>query len=90
MAIDADASCQAAVDPSAFDNGSTDVDADTLTFSVNQSGPYAVGTTDLTLTVSDGTDSATCSAQVIVTDAIVSKASINFDTFQKRTNLNCY
>ncbi|GFH43716.1 hypothetical protein CTEN210_00189 [Chaetoceros tenuissimus] len=68
VSVDADNTCQASVEASAFNNGSTDVDGDNLSFSVDQSGSYDLGTTEVTLTVSDGTASNTCTAQLTVTD----------------------
>ena len=66
VAVNADTMSQATVVASAFDNGSTDDDGDTLSFSVTPAGPYDLGTTSVTLTVTDGTASDTCSAQVTV------------------------
>ena len=73
---------QATVVASAFDNGSTDDDGDTLSFSVTPAGPYDLGTTSVTLTVTDGTASDTCSAQVTLTDIEVSQMYILYISFQ--------
>ncbi|MEL6669413.1 MAG: DNRLRE domain-containing protein, partial [Bacteroidota bacterium] len=51
-----------------FDNGSTDPNGDDLTFTLNMSGPFSVGTTNLTLTVSDGELSANCNVSLTVVD----------------------
>jgi len=57
-----------AVASASIDNGSSDPDGDTLTLSQSPAGPYPVGNTAVTLTVSDGTLSSQCSATVTVTD----------------------
>lgn len=59
--------CQAA--SASVDNGSSDPDGDPLTFTQNPGGPYALGNTSVTLTVTDnrgGSDS--CQATVTVED----------------------
>ena len=76
VAVDADTMSQATVVASAFDNGSTDDDGDTLSFSVTPAGPYDLGTTSVTLTVTDGTASDTCSAQVTVLTVSIYSESI--------------
>ncbi|GAB3204314.1 gliding motility-associated-like protein [Pontibacter aydingkolensis] len=60
-----DANCQAVVDASAFDNGSSDVDGDELTYSISPAGPFTVGTTNVTLTVSDGKGGTSTAATTI-------------------------
>jgi hypothetical protein len=52
-------------------NGSSDPDGDTLTLSQSPEGPYPVGSTEVTLTVSDGSLSDQCSATVTITDSQV-------------------
>jgi hypothetical protein len=66
--VNADANCMATVLAEAFDGGSTNVDMDMLTFSVSPEGPYGLGTTDVTLTVSDGTVMSQCTTSVTVLD----------------------
>jgi hypothetical protein len=66
--VNADANCMATVLAEAFDGGSTNVDMDMLTFSVSPEGPYGFGTTDVTLTVSDGTVMSQCTTSVTVLD----------------------
>jgi hypothetical protein len=56
------------VTSASIDNGSSDPDGDTLTLSQSPAGPYPVGNTEVTLTVSDGMLSSQCSATVTVTD----------------------
>ena len=67
VTIAADANCEGMVVAAAFDGGSTDADGDVLTFAVSPAGPYTVGTTNVTLTVSDGSLSSTCETTVTVT-----------------------
>jgi len=50
------------------DTGSFDPDGDSITVSQAPPGPYSLGTTDVTLTVSDGQLSATCNASVTIND----------------------
>ena len=67
VTVVADAACSA---PASIDHGSYDVDLFPQALSRQQSpaGPYTVGATPVTLTVSDGMDSASCSATVTVVD----------------------
>ncbi len=60
--------CQADVSAAQINNGSYDPDGDPLTFSVSPAGPYSLGTTNVTLTVSDGELSSTAYATVTVND----------------------
>jgi len=65
----ADGSCQAAVSPVEFDGGSFDPDGDPLFFEADPAGPYPLGTTTLTLTVTDDKGLPdTCTADVTVVD----------------------
>ncbi|MBC6993659.1 hypothetical protein H9S92_05780, partial [Lewinella lacunae] len=67
--VNADANCEATtVTAEDFDGGSTDEDMDQLTFSVSPVGPYALGTTNVTLTVSDGALMSQCTTTVTVND----------------------
>ncbi|MEI6084388.1 MAG: HYR domain-containing protein [Verrucomicrobiota bacterium] len=62
-------SCQASVTANQVNNGSSDPDGDPITFSLNQTGSFALGTNSVTLTVADnhgGTN--TCQANIIVID----------------------
>src|SRR5262249_29298810 len=47
---------------------SSDPNNDPITLSLNSTGPFPLGTTQVTLTVSDGTLSSTCTANVTVAD----------------------
>jgi hypothetical protein len=65
----ADATCTAAVAPAEVNGGSSDPDGNALTFSLDPPGPFAVGSTPVTLTVTDSLGaSATCTATVTVVD----------------------
>lgn len=71
----ADSGCHAAVAGSEVNNGSSDPDGDSITFSLSPAGPYALGTTSVTLTVTDHpsspdrpSKSSTCSATITVVD----------------------
>jgi len=68
--IPADENCQASIVPEDVDGGSSDPDeGDTITFSVNKLGPYALGKHDVTLTVTDESgEYDTCQAKVTVND----------------------
>ncbi|RKH51246.1 hypothetical protein [Corallococcus llansteffanensis] len=68
VTVSAGVACAA---PVSIDNGSFDVDHFPQALSLSQSpaGPYAVGTTAVTLSVSDGLASNQCSATVTVVDA---------------------
>ncbi|MHC5112529.1 MAG: HYR domain-containing protein [Planctomycetota bacterium] len=67
VTVSADANCQA---EASIDNGSSDPDGDALTITQSPAGPYALGNTLVTLTVSDGiADPVTCQATVTVNDA---------------------
>ncbi|MCZ4320386.1 HYR domain-containing protein, partial [Aequorivita viscosa] len=68
VTVNADGSCQGNAVASDFDGGSTDPNGDPLTFSVSPAGPYLLGITNVTLTVSDGTNSSTCTTTIEVVD----------------------
>jgi hypothetical protein len=68
ITIAADATCVGNITPAQVDNGSSDPDGDPITLSLNTTGPFSLGTTSVTLTVSDGKLSTTCTANVTVTD----------------------
>lgn len=68
VTVTADGSCTAAA---SVDNGSNDLDGDFVTVVQDPPGPYAIGTTTVTLTVKDDKgDSTQCSAIVTVLDNI--------------------
>jgi uncharacterized delta-60 repeat protein len=71
----ADSGCQAAVAASEVNNGSSDPDSDPITFSLSPPGPYPLGMTTVTLTVTDHpssparlSKSSTCTATITVVD----------------------
>jgi hypothetical protein len=65
VTIAAGDACNACV---SVDAGSSDPDGDTLTITQDPACEYPLGTTTVTLTVSDGTASSTCQATVTVVD----------------------
>lgn len=68
VTVDADANCQGAAVGAMFGTGSSDPDGDPLTFSVSPAGPYALGSTTVTVSVSDGALTATCQTTITVED----------------------
>ncbi len=68
VTVDADVNCTGAAAGADFGLNSNDPDGDALTFSVSPEGPYTLGTTPVTLTVSDGEFSATCTTTITVVD----------------------
>ena len=65
----ADENCVAIVTAAEVDNGSSDPDGDPITFSLSPAGPYALGTTNVTLTVTDDKGASdTCTATITVED----------------------
>ena len=57
--------CEGSAD---VNNGSSDADGDAITLAYSPAGPYASGTTSVTLTVGDGQTTSTCSANVTIND----------------------
>ena len=69
ITVDADGNCEGSATAEDFDGGSTDPDGDPLTFSVDVAGPYALGTTTVTLTVEDPSgETDDCAATITVED----------------------
>lgn len=66
----ADENCEAIPLPKDFDDGSSSTSGFPLSFSVAPEPPYAVGVTDVTLTVTSGGLSSSCMASVTVEDFI--------------------
>ncbi|MEM6398484.1 MAG: HYR domain-containing protein, partial [Bacteroidota bacterium] len=56
------------VEPEDFDNGTTDPNGDDLTLSLDMSGPFPLGTTNLVLTFDDGELTASCNVTLTVVD----------------------
>ncbi len=59
--------CTVDVLPEQVDNGSYDPDGDNITLSLDPAGPYPIGENPVSLTVSDGSFSASCEAIITVT-----------------------
>ena len=69
VAVFANANCQGTATPANFNAGSTDPDGDPITFSVSPAGPYSLGVTNVTFTVSDNHGaSSTCQTTITVSD----------------------
>ncbi|GEM_PF-2073074 len=69
LSLPAGANCQAKAAALDFDNGSSDPDGDQLTFAISPEGPYPLGETAVTLTVTDENGvSAQATALVTVYD----------------------
>ena len=70
ITVSADPDCQASITPQQVDNGSTPgTPNDTITLSLDQSGPFAIGTHNVTLTATDSFGySSTATAVVTVAD----------------------
>jgi hypothetical protein len=66
--VSAGATCTAAVTPDMVNDGSSDPNGAALTFTLSPTGPFGLTPTTVTLTVSNGTLTDTCTAQVTVTD----------------------
>jgi len=68
VTVSADGNCQANVTAQQVDNGSSDPDGEPISLSLSPPGPYPLGDTQVTLSVSDGEDANTCTATVTVVD----------------------
>ena len=69
ITVNADGNCQGTAVATDFDNGSSDPDGDPITFSVSPMGPYSLGVTGVSLSVTDDKQAtSTCSATVTVVD----------------------
>lgn len=70
LVVAANSVCQSTVPASAFNNGSSDPNGDSLTYSASPASPYSLGTTNVTLTASDSSGAtSTCSATITVNDS---------------------
>lgn len=69
VTVSAGASCTADVDPEEMNDGSFDPDGGPVSFTLDPPGPYPLGETSVTLTVTDDENTtASCSATVTVED----------------------
>src|SRR5690606_3819529 len=68
VTVSADSNCWGNATAEDFDGGSTDPNGAPLTYSVDPVGPYIIGTTNVTLTVSNGTSSDSCTTTITVVD----------------------
>ncbi len=69
VTVSADANCSGSASAADVNAGSYDPDGDALTYTLSPAGPYALGTTNVTLTVDDGNGgSSSCSATITVID----------------------
>ncbi len=68
VTVNADGNCQGTVTAAQVNNGSSDPDGNPLTFTLAPAGPFSLGSTPVTLSVSDGFITTTATANVIVLD----------------------
>jgi len=74
VTVSADANCQA---DASINNGTSDPDGDPITISQSPSGPYPLGETEVTLTVTDDKgESSSCTATVSVIDDTAPEISV--------------
>ncbi|PHI19901.1 hypothetical protein CEQ90_10135 [Lewinellaceae bacterium SD302] len=76
----ADENCLAGVVADSLDGGSTDIDGDMLTFTIDPAGPFTLGDTIVDLIVSDGMLSDTCQSTITVLDTIPPMLVVPNDT----------
>lgn len=70
VTVPADASCMGSAVALDFDGGSTDPEGDPISLTVMPEGPYPIGVTMVTLTVTDGVFSTNCTTTITVVDEI--------------------
>ncbi|MDO9187509.1 MAG: HYR domain-containing protein [Bacteroidia bacterium] len=71
ISLSTDNDCTASANAIDFDGGSTDPDGDSLIFSVSPAGPFAIGVTNVAITVTDPHGlSSICTATVTVQDNV--------------------
>ena len=87
VVVEADADCMGEAVSLDFDGGSTDPEGETLTFTILPEGPYPLGITDVTLTVSDGVLNSSCTTTITVIDntpptlTCIDNQIVNADSF---------
>jgi len=82
ITVSADSTCMAGITPANVDDGSADPDAgDTITLTLDSSGPFTLGAHTVTLTATDSAGlTSSCTATVTVvdtTDPVISDALVN-------------
>ena len=70
FSADADGNCQAVITAAQLAAGTNDPDGDDLTITANPAGPYGLGTTEVTVTVTDGKETVSGTISVTVTDSV--------------------
>lgn len=68
ITVAVDDNCEASISASQVNGGSSDPDGDPISFDVDNSGSFGLGTHQVILTVSDGKLSSSCNATVTVED----------------------
>ncbi|MBC8053350.1 MAG: VCBS repeat-containing protein [Sphingobacteriaceae bacterium] len=88
LVLPANANCQAIASALDFNNGSTDADGDSLTYSVSPAGPYKIGVTNVTLTVTDTKGASSTSAATITVNDVTPPSITAPASFTVNNNLN--
>jgi hypothetical protein len=70
FSADADGNCQAVITAAQLAAGTSDPDGDDLTITADPAGPYGLGTTVVTVTVTDGKETVSGMISVTVTDLV--------------------
>jgi hypothetical protein len=86
LTLAVDNSCSVTISTLDVDGGSTDPDGDPLTYAIDNQGPFTLGNHTVTLTVSDGEYTDTCTAIVTVVDNIAPTAIAQGITVQLDAN----
>ncbi|GJM30710.1 MAG: hypothetical protein DHS20C17_33450 [Cyclobacteriaceae bacterium] len=89
LTVPANDNCEAIVNATDLDGGSSDPDLDPLTFSMDHSSSFGLGTYTVTLTVSDGEFTSSCSATVMVEDVTAPMISCPGDLSLNTDPENC-
>ncbi|MBX2877234.1 MAG: HYR domain-containing protein [Saprospiraceae bacterium] len=70
ITVSVDETCEASITAEQINDGSSDPNDDLLSFSLDNTGPFPLGDYSVTLSVSDGELSSSCTASVTVEDQI--------------------